>query len=139
MRVVLDANQLVSGVLVSQGNPAKILDAWRVGRFELLVSEETLAELARVLQYPKIQRRLRWSRSEHEAFLERLRDVSTLVEVKEQVTAVKADPSDDAYLALAVAGHADVLVTGDQHLLTLGAFRGIPIIRAAQFVRILGE
>ncbi len=53
MRMVLDANQFVSAVLVPYGRPAQILRAWREGAFELVLSLPILAEIRRVLLYPR--------------------------------------------------------------------------------------
>jgi putative PIN family toxin of toxin-antitoxin system len=58
MRVVLDANVLVSGLLSHKGLPGQILDEWLSGNFQLFVSRETLEELLRVLRYPHISERL---------------------------------------------------------------------------------
>ena len=52
MKVVLDANLFISAVLVPYGHPAQILQAWRDGRFELVMSIAILAEIRRVLLYP---------------------------------------------------------------------------------------
>ena len=52
MRVVLDANQFVSAMLVPVGHPAQILDAWRQGDLDVLTSQAILAEVRRVLLYP---------------------------------------------------------------------------------------
>ncbi|MBI2901914.1 MAG: putative toxin-antitoxin system toxin component, PIN family [Planctomycetes bacterium] len=139
MRVVLDANQFISGVLVSRGNPAKILDAWRDGRFELLLSEFALVEIRRVLHYPKIRKRHSWSASQIDDFVERLRDSATMVDVRTRVDAVTDDPDDNAYLALAVDGDAHCVVSGDQHLLKLREYQGIRIVTAAAFLRDLAR
>lgn len=58
MRVVLDANVLVSGLISRKGPPGQILDAWMAGQFKLFVSPQILEELRRVLQYPRIHERL---------------------------------------------------------------------------------
>jgi predicted nucleic acid-binding protein len=44
------------------------------------------------------------------------------------------DPDDDKFLACALAGKAKVIVSGDRHLLALSGYRGITIIRPAEFV-----
>ena len=59
IRAVLDANVFVTAVLTPTGPAAAVLEAWRSERFELLVSQPILDELARVLAYPKIARRHR--------------------------------------------------------------------------------
>jgi putative PIN family toxin of toxin-antitoxin system len=52
-------------------------------------------------------------------------------------TAVCRDPKDDIFLSVALAGRADALVTGDSDLLSLGPFRGIPILTPAEFATLL--
>jgi putative PIN family toxin of toxin-antitoxin system len=64
--------------------------------------------------------------------LQRIFDVAELVSIAERV-AVCRDPADDKFLELAVNGRADVIVTGDDDLLALGSFRGVPIVTAAAF------
>ena len=59
MRVVLDTNVVVSAVLIRRGNERRILDAWRRGAFDLVISPPLLEELGRVLSYPRI-RNARW-------------------------------------------------------------------------------
>jgi hypothetical protein len=135
VRVVLDANQVISGVLVSRGNPARIWNAWREGRFELILSEFALEEIRRVLRYPRIQKRLPWSIAEIGAFIEFLRDSATMIEVRTQGTVVKDDPDDDAYLALAMDGAAGCIVSGDEHLLKIREYHGIRILSATAFLR----
>jgi putative PIN family toxin of toxin-antitoxin system len=58
MRVVLDTNVIVSALLSPDGIPAQILRYWEQGYFEMLVCQESLDELERVLRYPKIRKRL---------------------------------------------------------------------------------
>jgi putative PIN family toxin of toxin-antitoxin system len=58
---VLDANVLVSGILSPKGAPAKVLTAWHAEQFHLVLSEAVLDEIDRVLHYPRIATRHRWS------------------------------------------------------------------------------
>ena len=58
MRVILDANVFISGLLSKQGPPGQILDAWVAGQFSLFVSPPIVAEIQRVLAYPRIRERL---------------------------------------------------------------------------------
>lgn len=60
------------------------------------------------------------------------------VEPIEKITAVKEDPKDNQILEAAVAGHADCIVSQDQHLRKLGGFRGMPILTARDFVQEYG-
>ena len=80
MRVVLDANVFVSSILSGAGTPARILDAWRDERFQLLISDAILDEMGRVLRYPKIAQRHGWTEAEIDRFLRhRLREWRYLV------------------------------------------------------------
>lgn len=136
IRAVLDANVLVSGIVI-EGVPRSILRAWRAGRFHLAASQATLDEIGRVLRYPKIVRRHHWSESEIHAFMESLEALAILTPGKLRLSAVAADPSDDRYLECAVEGEADCLVTGDRHLLELGVYREVEILRPREFVELL--
>lgn len=128
LRVVLDTNILVSALLFRQGSLHWIRHAWHSGAIAPLVSRATTAELLRVLQYPKF--RLIAEDREH-----LLGDYLPYCEVVD-ATRVKGipqcrDPFDRPFLALALAGRADVLVTGDRDLLTIGQRFPVPIVTAS--------
>ena len=138
MRAVLDTNVIVSAVLVSGGNERRILDAWRLGAFDLVVSPALLEELARVLAYPKI-RSARWiTDAEVEELVETLAEGSIVVAGTGRERASR-DPGDDMVITAAFEGRADWLVTGDRNLLVLESYRRIRIVRPAEFVRILAR
>lgn len=139
MRVVLDTNVLISAVLVKSGNPLRIVEMWEAGAFSLILSQEILAEVERVFTYPKIRTRLQSRQEEIGAFVELLRSESLWVEIQEQLHVVAPDESDNRYIETAVAGNADYVVTGDNHLLTLGRYRGVEIVTPAAFVLLLGS
>ncbi len=136
IRAVLDANVLVSGI-VGEGVPRSILRAWRSGHFHLLASKATLDEIGRVLRYPKIARRHRWSEPEILAFMESLEALAIPTPGKLRLKVVAADPSDNRYLECAIEGEADCLVTGDRHLLDLGAYREVEILSPRVFAELL--
>ncbi len=126
-RAVLDTNVIVSG-LGWPGPPATILDAASDGRLVLVTSAPLLAELRRVLAYPKLAKVI------HGAVqLADLVAASSVVVTPSRVLAVVSDESDNRVLEAAVEGAADYIVSGDADLLDLGSFRGIPIIRPAEF------
>lgn len=134
MRVVLDTNVLISAVLVKSGNPVQIIKMWQAGLFELLLSPTTFEEIERVFTYLKIQKRLQAQPDRVPGFLELLRTNGIWVEPTLQLNAVKKDESDNRQLETAVAGKADYLITGDDHLLMLGTYAGIQIVTPAAFV-----
>ena len=132
MKIVLDTNVLVSAI-GWKGPPARILRACRAGRFSLLTSPQLLEELTRVLTYarlrviarhPDLPQILRW-----------LHDPERTVFSRRSIEIVKVDPSDNRVLEAAVEGHAEAVISGDDHLLRLRNFDGIPIVTAAGFCR----
>jgi putative PIN family toxin of toxin-antitoxin system len=134
LRVVLDANQFVSAVLVPVGHPSQILGIWRRGDLDVLVSPPILAEIRHVLFYPRLQSRHGWDTTRIDAFLEGVRTAAILTPGTTVVREVADDPSDDKYLACALEGSAHYIVTGDHHLLRLDPWCGIHIVRPAVFL-----
>ena len=137
MRVVLDVNVLVSAVISGHGSPAKILDLWERGNFDLLISSIILEELERVIHYPKIQESYRLSDELVERFLALISGQAISVSPSENITIVNKDPSENRYLECAVAGNAAYIVTGDRHLLDLKEYRGVVILQPVGFLALL--
>jgi uncharacterized protein len=136
IRAVLDANVFVSGIL-TEGAPRKTLRAWRAGRFHLVASHAIFSEIGRVLRCPKIVRRHSWSESEIREFMESLEALAIVAPGELRLRVVAADPADDRYLECAVEGEAACVVTGDRHLLDLGAYREIEILAPREFLELL--
>jgi len=139
MRIVIDTNVIVSRFLSPHGPPARILALWEQGLFELVVSEAVLAEYRRVLDYPRLQAHHRMTPDEVAQVVAGFRSFGVLVEPQETITAIADDPSDNRFLEAAVAGHCDVIVSGDPHLLRVGTYRGIQILRPAVFLASLEQ
>ena len=78
-----------------------------------------------------------WSKHQVESALEQIQKISEIVEPKIKLKVIKDDPDDDKILEAAVEGHADYVVSGDNHLLELKKFRDIKIIRTRAFLDIL--
>ena len=116
MRVVLDVNVLVSALLSRAGAPGRLIALWLEGAFELVVSEELLAELGRALAYPKLREHI--SREDAAEFIALLRATASMLADAERPVHVTRDPGDDYLVALAKAS-ASVLVSGDRDLLVL--------------------
>ena len=133
MKVVLDTNVLVSGLMLPDSVPGRIVAAWRAAQFDLAMSEPLLDEIGRVLSYPKIRRRLRWGQDEIARFLLLLRFKAVIVDIKDVNVSVPRDPGDDPVLATLLAAGADCLVSGDGDLLALRD--RFPIQTPAEFAR----
>ncbi len=135
LKVVLDTNVLVSAVLVNNGKSAQILE--RHGEFDLILSEDILAETLDVLRRRRIQKKRPISQEALNKYFQRLRSASRLVSVQEVENIITNDPPDNLVLACAVEGNADYLVSGNLHLLNLRQHRGIEIVTPAEFLKIL--
>lgn len=131
MRVVLDTNVCVSGLLLPGSTPGRIVTAWRDGQFGLVLSEPLLAEIGKVLFYPKIRKRLGWDDKTIANYLLLLRFEAEVIGIDAITASVPRDAGDDMVLATLLAGKADALVTGDQDLLALAD--AYPIITPADF------
>jgi putative PIN family toxin of toxin-antitoxin system len=131
LRAVLDPNVIVSALLSPYGAPADALRAWRDGAYELIVSPALIAELERVLAYPKLRKRI----EEHDA-TELIEWLSRSASHGKDGPAPlsSADPDDDYLLALAASENA-LLVSGDKHLLALAG--EAPVHTPAAFVQLL--
>ena len=139
MQVVLDTNVLISSALSIRGASARLVRLWREREaFTLLVSPAILAEYRRVLAYPDVQKRHGLTEDQIDELLGRLSETAVLVEPADEERVVMADPADDTFLACALAGHADAIVSGDGHLRDVKMYRGIPILTPAAFLLLLG-
>lgn len=129
MRIVVDTNVFVSGIFFT-GPPHRILQAWRDGTVQLLVSAAMLDEYHRV----KDELASQFSGVDLQPFLQLLTVQAEVVEAPPLAPVIQEDPSDDRFLECAVAGEAECIVSGDKHLLKLVEFQGIPILKPAAFV-----
>ena len=122
LKVVLDTNVLVSAI-ISDGKSRELLRRGIANQFSIVTSNLILKELVTVLCRPKFKT----SEDEtHRTILALIR-TAEVVGVKSKVKAVKEDPKDDMIIETAIDGGADMIVTGDGHLLSLETFRGIKI------------
>lgn len=118
MRVVLDTNVVLSAILFSRGSLTWLRQLWREGGIQPLSSRETVAELVRVLAYPKFS----LTKEDVEAVLSAYLPYSELVAGRELHSPRLprcSDEADQMFLVLAAVGKADVLVSGDRALLDL--------------------
>lgn len=127
-RIVLDTNIIVSGILYG-GIPQTIIESVLQGSFTLCLSGPLWEELERVLRYPKFH----YSRDVVEFTMNELKNLAFLVDPKPRLKIIKEDPSDNRVLEAALAARAEVIVSGDRHLLELKKFRKILILSAREF------
>ena len=125
-RVVLDTNVAVSALVFREGRLAWLREAWEAGRIVPIVSAETVAELVRVLAYPKLKLSEEETKNVLAHFMEHaeaVREAGASIRIPEC-----RDPDDRKFLRLAYAAKADALVTGDGDLLALAGKSRVPVL-----------
>ena len=135
MRVILDTNIFVSGIFFS-GPPARILEAWRDGKIQIVISEAILEE------YRTVGMRLAagFKGVDIDPFLRLVSITGRLYRSPALPSQVCDDPDDDKFLACALASGSRLIVTGDKSLLKVSGYRGIKILTAREFIdRFMGS
>lgn len=131
-RAVFDTNVLVSAYCFG-GAPAELLRAAIRGEIELVTSPVLLAELARVLAD-----KLGFDEAHVADVVRQLVRVATVVRPT-QTLGIVVDEPDNRVLECALEGETGLIVSGDRHLLDLGAYEGVRIVRVAAAVELLGN
>lgn len=130
MRILLDTNIVVSGLLGHDGPPGQLLGLWANGHFTLVTSNYQIDELRRVLGYKHLRTRI--SGSKAIAFLENIDKRAIILETLLEVD-LSPDPDDNPILATAITGKVELVVSGDKgHMIALGNANGIPIVTARE-------
>jgi putative PIN family toxin of toxin-antitoxin system len=129
MKAILDTNVLISAYVFPGGTPEAVYRLALERHLEIGTSRTLLAELGRVLG-----QKFGWMPDRVEAAVAQVARIAAVVEPGETVRVVTADPADDRVLEAARAFGADVIVSGDRHLLDLGAWSGIEIISPAELI-----
>jgi putative PIN family toxin of toxin-antitoxin system len=131
LRIVLDTNVVLSALL-SRGTPYRLLHIIRQREdIKLFSSEMLLEELADVLTRPGPARRLELVNAKARQMLADYVEAVDLVTPLATPRTVPDDPDDDHVIAAAIAAGADVIASGDRHLLGLGTHGDIRILRPA--------
>ncbi|OGS94673.1 MAG: putative toxin-antitoxin system toxin component, PIN family [Gallionellales bacterium RIFCSPLOWO2_12_FULL_57_18] len=134
MRAVIDTNVLLSGLLW-HGAPHELLEQVRNGELTLISSPALLSELADVISRPKFDVILVRSNTSRIRMLNELHRLVEVIEPPPLPHPVCRDADDDAVLAAAIAGQADLIVSGDDDLLSLKIHQDIPIVTPAEAVQ----
>ena len=138
MRVVVDTNVLISGLLW-RGAPHALLEQARAGAFVLLSSPALLEEFLRVLGRRKFTAILRHAAADPRRLQFQLRQLAEIVDPPPLPRRASRDPDDDHVLALAVAARADLIVSGDDDLLALRRYGRSRILAPAATLRLLAS
>jgi len=133
-KVVFDTNIFVSSLLSKTGRPAMVIDAWRGGQYLLVTSPSIISEIKRVLEAPRIRKKYGPDRERIENLILLLENNTIIVPgLSAAPGAIPEDPTDEMFLSAALDAKADLIVSGDRHLLDLGEYQGIPVLTVQQF------
>ena len=126
MRIVLDINVIISGIISKRGVPGQLLALWRERCYELVVSQPQLDRMQDVFARPRLEPYIK--PEEVAALMEDILNAAVLVEHEPSIS-LSSDPEDNVILGTAIAGRAEMLVTGDKkHLVPLGTVQGLSIL-----------
>ena len=129
LRATNDTNVWISGINWEHGKPRQLLEAAQARMFVHITSLEILFEITRVLwDY--------FGYSDEDAY-EWYKEIGGLSEVVTptlRLNVIEADPTDNKFLECALEGRANFVVSGDHHLLDLGDYQGIEIVKVSVFL-----
>ncbi len=137
MRVVVDTNVLLSGLIRPRGAPGAIVRALKEGRIVPVLSRPMLEEIGAVLSRPWLQEKYGLDEAAVETVLRFLVTRGELVEPRIKIRRCR-DPRDDVFLEAAVSASAERLVTGDKDLLEMGSVEGVTIVTVRQMADEVG-
>jgi putative PIN family toxin of toxin-antitoxin system len=137
VRLILDTNILIAALITRGTPPDRLYEAWRDGRFTLVSAELQIEEFRRVTR--RLGVRARIHPAEAGRLVNDLRRLATIV-IELPTVEVSPDPYDNFLLAMAQAGQADLLVSGDKRdLLALKHHQGTRIVTAREAVTLLAR
>ncbi|MEK6876150.1 MAG: putative toxin-antitoxin system toxin component, PIN family [Nanoarchaeota archaeon] len=135
-KLVLDTNTIISGLLW-KGNEFELLLKIEYGKAQFFVNREILAEIYQVLNYPRITKYIRKAELRVDKLFEKVNSLShTVIGPKLEENVVKEDKDDDKFIECALNAKADIIVTGDEHLLKLKEYKHIKIMTTADVLEL---
>ena len=134
LKAVIDTSVMVSVAFAKEGVAKKLRDLIADSAFVLVTSKAILKELYKVLHYPHIIKRFKPSEEDVDEFVGMIIENSVITKGTYSVEGIAEDPKDDMFIACALEGNADYIVSRDPHLRNIKHFQGIQIIDATTFV-----
>ncbi|HCE46075.1 MAG TPA: putative toxin-antitoxin system toxin component, PIN family [Lentisphaeria bacterium] len=129
LRIVLDTNVVISGILFG-GIPRSILEMLISRRHDFFMSMPIIEEVREVLNRPKFG----FDSGNALLVVEELHSLCTIVKPAKSINLIIDDPADDKIIECAVEANAEVIISGDSHLLSAGSYKGIKILSPKQFI-----
>jgi putative PIN family toxin of toxin-antitoxin system len=133
IRIVPDSNVVISAYHFG-GTPAYVIDLGVIGEIEIAISVPILDEVRR-----NLKDKFGWPEDKLDDLESIISGYAIKVSPSERVDTVKSDPADNRILECALEARAGYVVSGDNHLLRLKQFRDIPIVKPADFLKLLKQ
>lgn len=134
LSAVIDTNLFISGIFAKDSLSATLQDLWIYQEFDLVTSIEIIKEIACVLQYPRIKEKFHPKNKTLKRFFHLIFRKAIITKDIYKTDKITDDPSDNKFLACALEGNADYIISRDHHLRDIKYFQGIQIIDAKTFV-----
>ncbi len=128
MRIVLDTNIFISAALLGRVCE-EIIQFCRFGKVDVFISRDIIIEIEN-----KLRSKFLWKNSQIGIFIDSILEFCHLVEVNDKMVFIKDDPDDDKILECAISAKCDYIISGDRHLIKLGSYKNIKILRPADFL-----
>lgn len=134
IRAVIDTSVMVSVAFAKEGIAKKIRDLIANNEFTMVTSKEILKELYEVLHYPHIIKNFKVSEKYIDEFIGMIIEHAVATKGLYNIDGITEDPKDDMFIACALEGKADYIISRDPHLRNIKHFQGIQIIDASSFI-----
>lgn len=134
LKVVLDTNDIVSGLHFIGGKPAEIMNLVVSGGIDNFLSGHIIDETRNILR-----RKFSWTEKEADSAVFWLKAFSKIVNPKSRISIITQDDADNRIIECAIDAKADFIITGDRHLLDLQTHQGINILTPAAFLKLIKE
>ncbi len=134
IRAVLDTNLIISYLLTNGDTISRVMTHWKQDNFVYLQSPQIFDELLDVINRPRLRRYMKTS---PQPLLDLIEKDAEYTSGELVLPGACRDPKDDKFIACAVEGNADYIVSGDNDLLDLGAYQNVQIMRVWDFLTIL--
>lgn len=132
-RAVLDTNVIVSGTATTSTVPYQVLESWRNGDYVLVTSPQILAEVHEVLLRPQVSKFTKIPVQQASTLVSHIAQRAYVTPGNFEVDVVE-DPDDNKFIACAIEGSASHIVSGDKHLLDIGEYEGVKIVKPREFL-----
>lgn len=134
LKAVIDTSVMVSVAFAKKGVAKKLKNLIADDAFIMVSSKEIIKELLEVLHYPHIVQHFRPSNEYIGEFIGMIIEHSEITEGNYTIEGITEDPNDDMFIACALEGKADYIVSRDPHLRNIKHYRGIQIVDATSFI-----